>query len=271
MDFVLNDESKVNSHGFILVNAGGNFDRFRQNPAMLHNHNSDELIGAWDNLRAEGSMLKAESKFDTDDDFAKKIEGKVTRGFLKGASPGIIILDVELRPMPDGNAIPFVTKWELLEASVVSVPSNAGALKLYNQKGEILENAEQIRLNIDSILNNKQSVVLASTVRKDWDYKRWMKDDPKGLQRMKTERPVAFEQLQAAYKVKFNGKSKFVNTAAVKRTIDNKADIDSRKDWDYKRWMKNDPKGLQRMKTESSVDFERLRVAYKATFVSIEF
>jgi len=158
MDFVLNDESRVNSHGFILMNSGGNFERFRENPVMLHNHNIGELIGSWDNLRTDGSLLKAAAKFDSDDDLSKKIEGRVNRGFLKGASPGICIIDAELKTMPDGLFVPVVTKWELMEASVVSVPSNAGALKLYNKQGEAVENSDDIQL----IINSKEELKISN-------------------------------------------------------------------------------------------------------------
>ncbi len=256
MDFILNDESRVNSHGFILVNSGGDFERFRRNPVMLHNHNFDELIGLWDNIRIEGSLLKAEPKFDMDDEFSKKIEGKVIRGFLKGASPCIKFTEAEFRPLPDGTVIPFITCWELMEASIVTVPSNDNALKLYNSKGEVLENVEQIQLNINSIINSKRNIPIQTGGnkmslygREDWDYKRWFKDDPKGLQRLQAENPVAFEKLKVAYNAKFRNGS---------------INLSGREDWDYKRWMKDDPKGLQRLQVENPAAFEQLKAAYKA-------
>ena len=36
-EYALNDESVVNSHGFVLLNAAGRFERYNANPVMLFN------------------------------------------------------------------------------------------------------------------------------------------------------------------------------------------------------------------------------------------
>lgn len=152
--FVLNDETKKNSHGFYLLNAGGQFDRFRENPVMLYNHNHDALIGRWGNLRVEGSLLLLDPVFDEGDEDALKIKGKVDRGFLKGGSPGIIVLDAEYRDNPATGASDIVvTRWELFEGSVVSIPSNAGALslKVYDWDHKLLQ-PEQVLGFIDQVV-----------------------------------------------------------------------------------------------------------------------
>lgn len=152
--FVLNDETKRNSHGFYLLNAGGQFDRFQENPVMLYNHNHDALIGKWNNLRVEGSLLVLDPVFDEGDDDALKIKGKVDRGFLKGGSPGIIVLDAEYRDNPTSGSFDiFVTQWELFEGSVVSIPSNAGALslKVYDWDHKLLQ-PEQVLSFIDQVV-----------------------------------------------------------------------------------------------------------------------
>lgn len=152
--FVLNDETRKNSHGFYLLNSGGQFDRFRENPVMLFNHNHDLLIGKWNNLRVEGSLLVLDPVFDEGDDDALKIKGKVDRGFLKGGSPGIIVLDAEYRDNPaTGSFDIFVTQWELFEGSVVSIPSNAGALslKVYDRECKLV-NDDQVLSFIDGVV-----------------------------------------------------------------------------------------------------------------------
>lgn len=152
--FCLNDETKKNSHGFYLLNAGGQFDRFRENPVMLYNHNHDALIGRWENLRVEGSLLMLDPEFDEGDEEALKIKGKVDRGFLKGGSPGIIVLDAEYRDNPaTGSNDIFVTQWELFEGSVVPIPSNAGAinLKVYDWDHQLLQ-PEQVLSHIDQVV-----------------------------------------------------------------------------------------------------------------------
>jgi len=155
--FALNDESVANSYGFIVLNAGIDTKRFKANPVMLHEHDPKMLNGRWDNLRIEGAKLMADPVFDDKDEDAVKIEGKVDRGFLKGASVWIMPIEAELRAMPDGQLIPFVTKSELMEASTTSVPSNSLALRL--AAGKVLTSRDEIKLAIDQITINKNQTM----------------------------------------------------------------------------------------------------------------
>lgn len=160
--FVLNNENVVTAHGFAILNSGGNFDRFRDNPVMLDSHQNSSVmnvIGRWINLVINGAELQAEPEFDTADPEAAKIAGKVERGFVKGASMGIFINDVEMRDLPGMGYIPIVTKWELLEASPVGVPSNKASLRLYASDGKTILKANEIKLSIESILNQKLPTV----------------------------------------------------------------------------------------------------------------
>lgn len=152
--FILNDETKKNSHGFYLLNAGGRFERFTENPVMLYNHDLEQLIGKWLNLHTEGALLKATPEFDEGDPDAMKIKGKVDRGYLRGASPGIIILRAEWRENPATKESElYVTEWELVEGSVVSVPSNAGALslKIYDNNRHLVSD-ENVKCHIEGII-----------------------------------------------------------------------------------------------------------------------
>lgn len=152
--FVFNDQTKKNSHGFYLLNAGGRLDRFRENPVMLHAHNLEQLIGKWNNLRIEGDLLLADPEFDEGDDLAVKMQGKVSRGYLRGASPGIIIHAAEWRSNEAASDVElFVTDWEIFEGSVVSVPSNAGALNLrVYDANRSLVNDDQVMGHIENII-----------------------------------------------------------------------------------------------------------------------
>jgi HK97 family phage prohead protease len=129
--FILSDGSKQNSHGFSVDLGGLDTERFENNPVMLYSHNREQVIGRWLNLRVVHNRLIAEAEFDTDDELAKQVSKKVDKGFLKGASMGIIIR--EMRETADGMV---ATHAELLEASIVSVPSDAGAVALYDEAGE---------------------------------------------------------------------------------------------------------------------------------------
>ncbi len=149
--FVINNESLVNAMGFVVMNAGGKLERFRSNPVMLYGHDHNKLIGRWKDVRVEGSELIADPEFDTDDQ-SKLYEGKVDRDMLKGCSMGIIMNAAELKDVPGVGLVAAVTDWELMEVSLAAVPANAGAVRLYTEKG-ILLSAGEIKLSIDNLIN----------------------------------------------------------------------------------------------------------------------
>ncbi|MFU8843492.1 MAG: HK97 family phage prohead protease [Bacteroidales bacterium] len=156
--FIFNDESKVNSYGFVVRNAGGKFDRFKENPVMLYDHDTGKLIGRWENLRVEGTRLVAEPVFDTEDTDAKVYEGKVERGFLKGCSMGISIHNAEIINVPGKGLVKAVTEWELMEGTLTPVPSNGNSLLLYSEKGELLKSRADVQLSIDKFINKPEKM-----------------------------------------------------------------------------------------------------------------
>ena len=103
-------------------------------------------------LKVEGTKLIGAAKYDEEDPLALKCKRQAKCGILKGCSPGIIINSLEERIAPDGSSQLTVTDWELCEVSLVSVPSNRNALKLYNQAGEPIPD-EQVKLSISDLLN----------------------------------------------------------------------------------------------------------------------
>lgn len=167
--FILNDETRKNSHGFYLLNAGGRFERFNENPVMLNMHDLNQLIGKWLHLRTEGNLLMADPEFDEGDPDAVKVKGKVERGYLRGASAGIIIHSAEWRTNPETKEEElYVTDWELYEASIVSVPSNAGALTLKVYDGQCrLVSDEKIRPHIENIIKLSLSCNENQTLKND--------------------------------------------------------------------------------------------------------
>ncbi|MGE0635996.1 MAG: hypothetical protein AB7G44_03405 [Bacteroidia bacterium] len=161
--FILSDES-VNEYGFRLLMAGGKLDKFKNNPVMLFNHRDygdgyEGPVGKWDNIRIEGGKLMADPSFDMEDDKAKRLSGKVDRGYLKGASLGFNIIAVSSDPslMLQGQTMPTVTEWEPFEASVVDIPGNANCLMLrYN--GESVLVKQQSDLSKLSIFQSKPTI-----------------------------------------------------------------------------------------------------------------
>lgn len=168
--FVLNDETKLNSYGFRVLNSGINLERFNTNPVMLAQHGNTIwlVIGKWENIRIESSLLLADAVFDLEDDDAKKIAGKVERGFLKGASIGISYNYEYVERNPDDTYV--LTACELFEASIVAIPSNANAVKLFAAVGTPLSPNElnEVKLSISNNdfnpKNNRMSKVNLSAL-----------------------------------------------------------------------------------------------------------
>ena len=134
MDLIINDESITNDRGWRLSNQGCDLTRYAANPIVLYQHDTERIVGKASNLRIEGSKLIASVEFDIDDPLAKEVQRKAEKGFLRGVSPGFFISELTYHEDYDS-----VTAWELLEISIVSIPSNRGAVKLYSREGVPLD------------------------------------------------------------------------------------------------------------------------------------
>lgn len=140
MDLIINDESITNDRGWRLSNQGCDLTRYAANPIVLYQHDTERIVGKASNLRIERSKLIASVEFDTDDPLAKEVQRKAEKGFLRGVSPGFFISELTYHEDYDS-----VTAWELLEISIVSIPSNRGAVKLYSREGVPLEQEEEVK------------------------------------------------------------------------------------------------------------------------------
>lgn len=154
--FILNDENVVNSYGFRVANNGLLLERFKANPVLLNSHFNDPagVVGRWTNIRIEDGKLLADPEFDTEDEAGKKLKGKVDRGFLKGASLGLLFNPEKMTLAPDGNFL--LNEAEVMEASIVAVPSNSGAVRLYASTGDLLTE-DQVKLSLSGLKDHKFS------------------------------------------------------------------------------------------------------------------
>lgn len=139
--FVANDQEQKNSYGFYVLTSGISLARFENNPVMLDGHyiSNHSVIGRWLNIEKEGNLLTMLPEFDTEDEAANKIAGKVERGYIKGCSMGIIWHPDDLEWIGDKLVL---TKCELYEVSIVAVPSNKNAIHLYNSELQLLKDDE---------------------------------------------------------------------------------------------------------------------------------
>ena len=156
--FTLSKGGSRNSHGFSIDLEGMNLERFKKNPVMLYNHDRERVIGCWTNLRIENDCLLADADIDLEDAVGKEVARKVEKGYLKGCSLGIYVKRMD---EIDGDAV--ATESELLEASIVAVPSDADAVRLYDENNKPTT-YEQVRLmyNFNNQPNMKQNIELTA-------------------------------------------------------------------------------------------------------------
>lgn len=132
--FIFNDENVYNTYGFRTANSGIALSRFKENPVMLDGHWADtqNVIGRWEDVALSDAHLTGRPVFDLEDERAKKISGKVDRNFLKACSMGLLFNPEHMQREPNGKWL--LTQCELLEVSIVAIPSNASAIRLYVEK-----------------------------------------------------------------------------------------------------------------------------------------
>ena len=148
--FAFNDETIENTYGFSILTSGIDLTRFLKNPVMLSDHwNSNwNVIGKWFDVKKNGAVLTGLPDFDTEDTDAAAIAGKVERGYINACSMGIIF-DRENLTVKDGKVI--LTKCELVEVSIVPVPSNANAVRLMHADGKVMDENEIQELSLSVI------------------------------------------------------------------------------------------------------------------------
>lgn len=285
--FVLSDGTKKNSHGFRIDLAGLMLERFNSNPVMLYMHDPNQLIGQWENLKVENNKLIADPDFDLEDEDAKKIAGKVERGYLKGASLGIVVLDMK---EIDGEYV--ATKSELIEASVVPVPSDAGAIRLYDENRKELT-FEEVKLKYES--TNPTKTTMDEKDQKIQELQRQLTDKENENVALKAKVAAAekaevtafllaakaegkitdkeVESLTNLAQKDLEGVKALVNAREGKATTTLSQQVQApgtsggstpgRETWNYLQWMKEDPKGLQKLKVENPTEFARLQQTWK--------
>ncbi|MFK5855384.1 MAG: hypothetical protein QM503_04575 [Bacteroidota bacterium] len=142
--FAVSDESVLNHYGSRIMTAGIDIKQYKKNPLVLWYHkrprrwgeqnSQDEIlpIGRAVKLWKEDGVLFADIEFDQEDDFAKKIEGKVERGYIRMCSPGLdpVTVSDDVKHLLQGQQRATVVKSILEEISIVDIGANNNALRL---------------------------------------------------------------------------------------------------------------------------------------------
>lgn len=303
---------RINCYDFRVLTAGIDRKDFDHNPVMLWNHcrswgSKDDIlpIGHWEDLRVEGEKLIGVPNFDSEDEFAAKIERKYINGTIRAASIGIKNIEVSEAPelLLPGQRRGTVTKCKLEEISICDIPANADAVTLYDDNNKVID------LNKDNsfikLINNSKNLNAMETETskaqleaKDAEIARLTAEN-KALEtekaQLKTQanedyltNAVKQKKISEAEKINF-AKLMATDPETVKAIIDAreakpetittttnpsfvtriseqlKQLSDKRADWNYEKWMREDPAGLQLMKISNPAQFEELQKTFPQT------
>lgn len=166
----------LNSYGSRVLTEGGDLRQYERNPVLLFMHNrafsrENLPIGRMEGLRIDGDRLIGTPVFDLNDEFAKRIADKWENGFLRMLSAGIEIIETssDAGVMLPGQTRPTITRWKLVEVSVVDIGANDEALRLYDQAGAMLKLASGIDNEVLPLLKEREDnqLIIKTTMNKE--------------------------------------------------------------------------------------------------------
>ncbi len=154
--------SAVDRDNEVIVAKGISFDRFMKNPVVLFGHDHHSLpVGKAMNIRSRGSKVIARVKA-APTEFGQEVFALIKGGFLNAISIGFDPFkdrdfgpptDAEIKKNPELAGVDRIfRKVDLLEFSVVNVPSNPEALITAVGKGKINlspETAKALGIDMD--------------------------------------------------------------------------------------------------------------------------
>lgn len=125
LDFVISDGS-LDRHGTRINPRGWDLTAFKRNPIALFGHSGGFPIGRWEDVRAEGGKVLGRLVFAAKGTSARidELASLVEQGILRAVSVGFSVLKYGT----PGKSQYDYEQQELLEVSLVSVPSNTNAL-----------------------------------------------------------------------------------------------------------------------------------------------
>lgn len=151
--FIVSDET-INCYGCIVLTAGINTARFERNPVMYYMHDRDKgVIGRWENIRKDGTKLLADAVFDDGTELGAKVRHQVETGFLRTASVGLENIKYE-----EINGVKTIVECDLYEISIVDVPANENAVKLYAKGRKPVTLLSQLTTPKESKSNDAQTL-----------------------------------------------------------------------------------------------------------------
>lgn len=151
---ILSNET-INSKGYIVLNDGIIWDRYKNNPIlMLEHEDTKEPIGRVENIRFENGNWVGELKFAPTEE-GKRKEKLYDEGYYNAVS---ICGAVQFA---DNNGMKYAVKFEVWEISLVAIPSNPDAVGTpINKEGlNIIFNSNFGEQYIEKLSANAQSLI----------------------------------------------------------------------------------------------------------------
>jgi HK97 family phage prohead protease/HK97 family phage major capsid protein len=129
MDFILSDATP-DRFDDVVIAEGWQLANFKKNPVALFNHDSNFIVGAWQNLHIANGALRGRLKMAPAGTSARidELRKLVEAGILKAVSVGFRPIEHKPRDAPSMGST--YTKSELVETSLVAIPANPNALAI---------------------------------------------------------------------------------------------------------------------------------------------
>lgn len=129
----------LNCYGFWLVTAGAELDQYRKNPVLLFMHERGKIIGQIEDLQIEGDEITGIPKFDEASEDSIRAKKQWECGSLRMCSAGLEIIETSDDPknLKPGQTAPTVTRWRLIEVSMVDIGANPDAVRLYKNGAQV--------------------------------------------------------------------------------------------------------------------------------------
>jgi len=164
--------------GEIIKLSGGNVDNYNKNPIIAWSHETrrswmdllpfdpDNIIGKGF-AYMDGSLLMNDIEFEPKEinPLAWKIESKIAFGSLNAGSIGFIPYEGSYGENQKGEDpnIFYIRKWELLEYSIVPIPSNPAALITERQNEKVIDKNDTKKTRRSIRVARERVALLAST------------------------------------------------------------------------------------------------------------
>jgi len=285
IDFLICDNT-LNRKGWRLLVEGIDTTGFLKNPVCCVQHDTWSMpVGKWKNLKVENSTFTGTVEFDKNDDEAIKFYWKYADGYMNAVSLNILPLSEDTADVVAGQSRATVSKSELLEISLVTVPGQKNAVKLSTPDGEdyqlsIVNNSQnqnpkkmekdpekealQLQLDQQKKLNAANLVKLhvQRGVVQEGEIESLNKlaaADYETVEKMLEARTPAIKEPEQKKTTTDEGKKLADKVAEITQDAEKStAKKSERDDWSFMDWFKKDAEGLSIMQEKEPEKYKKL-------------